>query len=88
MRGTLEKMTLPSLQHYNIGLGTASTRTNKQKELAKQYTKKIINESSDHIIFVDGSINAKDNKTPKQIHKIQQNGYGGYGGVHSTKNNN
>ena len=88
IREKLEQMTIPQLQNYNIGLGAAGTRTRKQKELAKIYTEKIINQASNNIIFVDGSINTKDNKTPAEIQKIQQTGYGGYGGIHITKRNN
>ena len=79
-------MTIPQLQKHKLGLGTAGTRTQKQQQLAKIYTEKIINQASNNIIFVDGSMNTKDNKTPKQMQKIQQTGYGGYGGIHITQN--
>ena len=55
IRDTLEKLKIPQLLQYNVGIGTATTRTTKQKELAKQYTKTILGNATDNIILVDGS---------------------------------
>lgn len=78
MRNQIERMTIP--YHYNLGLGSATTRTTKQKRLANQYTKRIIDESDNNIIFVDGSVKfGADNKPTNR---------GGFGGILINKNNN
>ena len=85
IRNTIEKLETPQLLNYNIGIGTASTRTTKQKELAKQYTKTILDNAADNIILVDGSINTKDNTKPPKQQKLEQSGFGGYGGIWINK---
>ena len=73
IRHLMENMTLPELHHYEIGLGSATTRTVAQKKLANEYTNRLIEKAEANIIFVDGSIQSgKDNRQTK---------YGGYGGV-------
>ena len=62
IRNDLEKLTISELQHFNIGLGTASTRTTNQIALAKKFTEKIITESLGTVTVVDGSINNKEKK--------------------------
>ena len=88
IRNTLEKLELPQLLQYKIGIGTAFTRTAQQKELARRYTDAIIKNATDNMILVDGSINTKDN--PKSIKKqrLEQSSYGGYGGIWVNKRTN
>ena len=72
IRHMIENMTLPELHNYEIGLGSATTRTSKQKLLARKYTNKVIQQASDHIIFTDGSIHFDNRNKP-----TQQGGCGG-----------
>ena len=88
IREYIETMTLPQLEYYNIGLGTAATRTSKQKKLARKYIEKILDTSADNLIIVDGAINTKDNPKPTKQQKIEKSGYGGYGGIHISQSTN
>ena len=78
IRHLIENMTLPELHCYEIGLGSATTRTQSQKVLAKQYTNRIIQEADNQIIFTDGSINFDSGNKPTQK--------GGCGGLLMNKN--
>ena len=69
-------------------LNVAGIKTRKQIELLKLYTKKMVNQSSKHLIFVDGSINAEDDQTPTLTQKLQQTGCGDHGWIHETKSKN
>ena len=86
IRNTIEELEIHQLLQYNIGMGTASTRTNKQKELARRYTDTMVNNATDNIIMVDGSMNTIDNPKPQKQQKIEQSGYGGIGGIWINKN--
>ena len=55
-------MEITGLEQYNIGLGAASTRTQKQKELAQIYTNRIFQRVQGEVILTDGSINQKEKK--------------------------
>ena len=63
---------LPLQNTILLGLGTASTRTNKQKLMAKKYTERIINASTENIIIVDGALNTKDNSNPMKQQKMEK----------------
>ena len=84
IRHLLDNFTIPEMQHYEIGLGRATTRTNTQQAMANRYTKNIVEQAYDNIIFVDGSINSKDNP---HHNKYGQSGFGGCGGVLISKIN-
>ena len=86
IRNLIETLTIPELQAYNIGLGSAHNRTHKQKILAQQYTNNVIENAHDTIIVVDGSINTKDNPMSQSKQKQTRTGYGGYGGITINKN--
>ena len=57
MRNIIEDCPIKELQSYNLGFGSAGTRTNKQKKLANIYTSQIINAIKGTFIVTDGSIN-------------------------------
>ena len=59
IRYLLENLSMTDLEQYNVGLGSASTRTKTQKKLAQKYTVTVINAINTWIIFSDGSINNK-----------------------------
>ena len=61
IRPILEQFTIPEMQYSEIGLGSANTRTKTQQKLANEYTRKIVEQAYENLIFVDGSINSKDN---------------------------
>ena len=88
IRHLIESMTLPELEHYNIGLGAANNRTTKQKKLAQKYTNITIAKAHNTIIVVDGSINTKDNPMTEEEQKRTQKGYGGCGGIIINKYTN
>ena len=73
---------MPKMQYYDVGLGSAFTRTQIQKKLAKNYTKAIVEQAYDNIIFVDGSINTKDNP---HYNKYSQEGCVRRGGILISK---
>ena len=81
IRKWIDSLELPQLHQYNIGLGSASTRTEKQKQMAQQYTQtnKMIREAPTNIIFVDGSIHPRSNYLNKK---------GGFGGILINKKKN
>ena len=87
IRHLIDNMEIKELVKYNIGIGAATNRTAQQQELAQKYTNKIIQNSSNHIIFVDGSINIKDDPRTTQQRKHLKQGYGGYGGIVMNKRN-
>ena len=45
VRKKIEQLTMPQMLQYDIGLSTASTRTAKQTQLARQYTDHVIKNS-------------------------------------------
>ena len=56
IRDILDSLTLAQFSLYNIGLGSATSRTQRQKELAKIFTEKVILNANTIIIISDGSI--------------------------------
>ena len=72
IRRMMENMSIPQLHKYQLGLGSATTRTAQQKRMAYRYTKTVIKHSEKHITFVDGSINMKDNPETKPNRKEQK----------------
>ena len=74
MRKFIEQMPLHKLQSYNLGFGSASTRTDKQKKLANEYAKVIIELINEPFFSTDGSIK-------KIIENEIDNSIGGYGAV-------
>ena len=77
IRASIEALTIPQIHHYNVGIGTAQNRTDKQTIMAKRYTQHIINQSSNHIILTDASINTKNDPRTAIQKKIEKTGYGG-----------
>ena len=77
IREYIESLEISQLEKYDIGLGSASTRTAKQKELAERYIHKLIEIAGDRIIFPDGSIKPGPNNKPSNE--------GGFGGVAYNK---
>ena len=65
----IEAYELTDLTMYNIGLGSASTRTKNQKIKAQEYTNKIMDSINGLMLLSDGSIN----------HRVINGG--GYGGL-------
>ncbi|MCP4141338.1 MAG: hypothetical protein GY755_13825 [Chloroflexi bacterium] len=59
IRNLIDKMEISDLHKYNVGLGAASSRTDKQKILAQEYTNKIISNIKTDWITSDASINKK-----------------------------
>ncbi len=62
IRHLINNMTIPDLEKYNIGLGAASSRTQKQKQKAQQYTNKIFNSIKTAFVTTDASIHKKNKK--------------------------
>ncbi len=62
IRPLIEDMSMPDLQKYNIGLGAASSRTDKQKQMAQLYTQKVLDSINSTIITSDASINQSTKK--------------------------
>ena len=59
IRPALQQMTLEQLEKYNLGFGTANTRTTLQKLKAKKFTEQIFQEYKNNMICVsDGSVKA------------------------------
>ena len=85
IRPILNQLSMPEMQHYEIGLGSATTRTLTQQKLANKHTKTIVEQAYDNVIFVDGSINSKDNPNH---YKFAQEVFGGCGGILITKQEN
>ena len=85
IRDTIDSLSIPQLIQYNVGMGSATSRTKNQKIVADMYTKRIIQAAYDFIIFTDGSIDTKNDKRPKEIQKASKEGHGGYGGVMINK---
>ena len=73
IRHLIESLDIPQLEQYNIGLGSASTRTEAQKRLANKYIQKVIKESDALLILPDGSIYTGPDDKPTT--------FGGYGGI-------
>mgnify|MGYP001221848248 CR=1 FL=1 len=73
MREDIERLPIKHLQAYNLGLGNATTRTSKQKQLALIYTNELIAAECGLIIAPDGSIFNPDKD------KANAPRYGGYG---------
>ena len=71
IRHLIESLTLTQLTQYNIGLGSATHRTQAQKQKAQEYVKKVINEAKGIKIFPDGSIDPRGKKITQEC--------GGYG---------
>ncbi len=55
-------MEIDDLHKYNVGLGAASSRTEKQKIMAQNYTDKILKKIKTTWITSDASISKKSNK--------------------------
>ena len=83
MKEDIENMSIPQLQNYNLGLGTASNGTTKQQKLAKQCTQKVI--KTNDIISVDASMNSQADPRTQIKRKIGRTGTGGFGGMHETQ---
>ena len=88
IRHLIEELSIPQLKEYQIGLGSATTRTANQKILANKYTRSIIRKAKNIIVFTDGSINHKDNPMTEEEQIRTGTGYGGYGSVIINKNKN
>ena len=82
IRNMLDKLSFPEMPYYDIGVWSASTRTRTQQKLANNYTKVIVKQAYDNIIFVDGSMNVKDDPG---CNKCSKSGYGGCGGILTSK---
>ncbi len=74
IRKLIESFSINDLQKYNVGLGAASSRTDKQKKMAQNYTDEVLKRIKSTWITSDASIN---NNTEK----------GGYGLIAINKNN-
>ena len=72
IRQYIENLTMPEIHNYNIGIGTANIRTNKQTFLAKEYTEHMMNQAANHIILVDASMNTKDDSKPAKQRRIEK----------------
>ena len=81
----LDQLSIPEMQHHIIGVGGARTRTHTQQKLANNYTKVTVHQAHDSIIFVDGSINTKDNPN---YNNYSNSGCGGCGGSLLSKETN
>ena len=87
IREDIKNIPIKDLQNYNLGFGSATTRTSKQKLLANHYTNEIIRQAEGTIICTDGSISHKTtncptnhvNDKPASPNKISHNG--GYGAI-------
>ncbi len=62
IREQINNMTIPDMEKYNVGLGTASSRTETQKKMAQQYTDKIFAKIQGTFITTDASICETNNK--------------------------
>ncbi len=86
IRDIIETLTVPELEHYNLGIGAASTRTDKQKKLADKYTKNLIKTLQGMMIHVDGSVldnedTNNNNNKPNNPRPKNKKKHGGYGAV-------
>ena len=83
IREDIKNIPIKELQNYNLGFGSATTRTPKQKLLANHYTNEIIRQAEGIIISSDGSISHKTTKhgknKPASPSNISHNG--GYGAI-------
>ncbi len=59
IREMIERMEIEDLHKYNVGLGAASSRTDKQKKMAQEYANQIIKNIKTDWVTSDASINKK-----------------------------